>query len=585
MKKFDFYINHYLKLELSNLLGNTDNIERANIILFEVSGIRDFFSEEAELKELKIELNQNLVALQDDDRAEYGDFQTNSVLAHKVCVLLKAKSIQPELIIEPTFGKGNFILAALNTFDTIRRIIGIEIYESYFWQTKFSILEYFLINPTRVKPEIRLFLQSVFDFNFNNINLVREQVLVLGNPPWVTSSMLSVLNSENIPVKSNFKNHSGFDALTGKGNFDIGEYISLMLIRAFHKSPGSIAFLVKNTVIKNILFDQHQANFQISNLEKHTIDSAKEFGAAVEAALFFAKFNGEAEQTCREFDIYNQVETNQFGWKNSKFVASIPKYDNSSFIDGNCQFEWRQGIKHDCSRVMEMERSNGHFINGYQEQADLEPGLVYGLLKSSDLKSELLFDSRKFTIVTQQKIGQETKHIETEFPKTWQYLTAHKTEFENRKSSIYNGKPAFSIFGVGEYSFQPYKVAISGMYKTSRFSLVLPRNGKPLMLDDTCYFLGFINYSDALFTFAVLNADLVQNFLQSIVFWDSKRVITKDVLMRIDLARATNLFTYESLVQQLQKYESIDTEPATYSAWQQFNSLLLPKNKEQLTLF
>ena len=49
----------------------------------------------------------------------------------------------------------------------------------------------------------------------------------------------------------------------------------------------------------------------------------------------------------------------------------------------------------------------------------------------------------------------------------------------------------FSIFGIGDYSFAKYKVTISGMYKRTTFSLVLPENDKPLMLDDTCYFIGF----------------------------------------------------------------------------------------------
>ena len=32
---------------------------------------------------------------------------------------------------------------------------------------------------------------------------------------------------------------------------------------------------------------------------------------------------------------------------------------------------------------------------------------------------------------------------------------------DNRKSSIYNKRPRFSIFGIGDYSFSKWKVAIS----------------------------------------------------------------------------------------------------------------------------
>ena len=63
----------------------------------------------------------------------------------------------------------------------------------------------------------------------------------------------------------------------------------------------------------------------------------------------------------------------------------------------------------------------------------------------------------------------ETNYIKYDYPKTYEYSTEHQEIFNGRKSSIYNNKPPFSIFGVGDYSFKPYKVAISGLYKTFHF--------------------------------------------------------------------------------------------------------------------
>jgi len=54
----------------------------------------------------------------------------------------------------------------------------------------------------------------------------------------------------------------------------------------------------------------------------------------------------------------------------------------------------------------------------------------------------------------------------------------------------------FSIFDIGNYSFKPYKVAVSGLYKQTKFSLVEP-NGTVLVLDDTCYFIGFDTLREA----------------------------------------------------------------------------------------
>jgi hypothetical protein len=54
-------------------------------------------------------------------------------------------------------------------------------------------------------------------------NLVSENILVIGNPPWVTNATLGTLGSTNVPTKTNFQGYSGFDAKTGKSNFDIAE--------------------------------------------------------------------------------------------------------------------------------------------------------------------------------------------------------------------------------------------------------------------------------------------------------------------------------------------------------------------------
>src|SRR5205807_8869678 len=86
-------------------------------------------------------------------------------------------------------------------------------------------------------------------------------------------------------------------------------------------------------------------------------------------------------------------------------------------------------------------------------------------------------------------LREDNSKLEREAPKLWRYLSDHRKCFEERKSSIYKGQPKFSIFGIGPYSFASYKVAISGMYKIPRFRALGPMDGKPIMLDDTCYFV------------------------------------------------------------------------------------------------
>lgn len=588
MKVFEANITHQVSDFLNANLKKITSFEKANQKMYDAFGIIHFFDNDEELETLKEVLSITNNIAEEPDRAEYGDFQTNSNLANKITLHLSSKAIAPEVVIEPTCGKGNFINASLRNFKNIKNIFGVEIYKPYVWETKFNIVDFFLSNPNSNKPEISIVHCNVFDFDFKEIAKKHStnEVLIIGNPPWVTNSKLGSLNSNNLPKKTNFKNHSGLDAMTGKGNFDIAEFITLTMIETFQNMKGNLLLLVKNSVIKNIVFDQNKNRYKISAIEKHCIDSKKEFNVSVEAALFYCKLNTPPTFECAEFDFYNNLKSQlKFGWLNDKFVSNIDTYIHTKEIDGECPFVWRQGLKHDCSIVMELDKVNGHYVNGLNEKVKLEDGLVYGILKSSDLKNTVINQTRKFTIVTQKKVGQETKYIKNEYPKTYQYLTQHQANFEARKSSIYNNKPLFSIFGIGDYSFKPFKVAISGLYKTFHFTLILPQDNKPVMLDDTCYLIGFDKLEFAVYAIILLNFDTTVRFLQSVTFPDAKRTFTKDVLMRINLLELAKQIDKIDLQKELDTLNEKYKFYLTLDLWDSFIGEMTPVNNGQITIF
>ena len=513
------------------------NLKDANDDLYNMSGIIDFFNNEKELDNLYYSINITNKNTVKSKELEYGDYQTNKVLTDSICNLIVKKKIEPEVLIEPTCGKGNFILSALNKINSLKNIVVIEIQEEYLWQLKFAVIDFYYENHFLNKPDIHIFNDNFFCFDFAKLYnyYSNKRVIILGNPPWVTNSELSSINSNNLPKKSNFNNLKGIDAITGKSNFDLGEFIIYKMIDNFSENDGYIALLLKNTVIKNILLNQKTRKNKIGNFEQYKINALKEFKVATEASLLFCKTNVTPCFTIKEMDFYTSEVISDYGWVENKFTSDINNYLKFKKYDGVCPFEWRQGIKHDCSKIMELEKISEGYINGLFEKFDIEEDLIFGILKSSDLKNEKINKTRKYTIITQMKVGQETKSLLDKLPKTKEYLYKNIEYFEKRKSNIYKSKPLFSIFGVGDYSFKPFKVAISGLYKQTKFSLIEPVDGKCLMLDDTCYFIGFDKYEEAVFTQYLLNRDEIQKFLKSIIFMDSKRVITKDVLMRIDI--------------------------------------------------
>ncbi len=67
------------------------------------------------------------------------------------------------------------------------------------------------------------------------------------------------------------------------------------------------------------------------------------------------------------------------------------------------------------------------------------------------------------------------------------------------------------------------------------------------MLDDTCYFVGFDTYLEALFTTSLFNSTPIKQLLRSIAFMDAKRPYTKEVLMRVNVTRAVSHLSLQIL--------------------------------------
>lgn len=564
-----------IKLSTFNFLRKhfrqTHDFKKVNDSLMQLCGISNFLRNEYDFLFFSDLLKPKHVVSENTERREYGDFQTPDTLSSLVCSLFLKEDFTPDIIVEPTFGKGSFIISALKTFPKLRRVYGVEIHEPYFWSTKFAILELFIENPNLNKPLIFLNCEDIFKFDFGIIGKesIKENVLVLGNPPWITNSELSVLNSNNLPTKSNFKSYTGFEAITGKGNFDIGEYIILMMLNSFAKHKGYIAMLAKNSVIKNLICDLPKMNYDISDMTALKFNAKTYFNAAVEASLFKCRFGRSSHQyICKvsSLDKPNLI-VSKFGWIDNKFVSDVALYQKSNIFDGVCHFTWRQGVKHDCSKILELDMVDGKYTNGFNKKLTIEDDLIFGLVKSSDLQSPLVAKPRKYIILTQKKVGEDTAYLAERFPNTYQYLTENVQFFSDRKSNIYKGKPQFAIFGIGEYSFKPYKVAISGLYKKSFFSLILPFHNKPVMLDDTCYFLGFDDISESLIALSILGSSFTHNLLRAITFIDAKRPYTKDVLMRIDLIKIAEHLEFENAQKLLSNLPDDIVQNMTREKW------------------
>lgn len=465
------------------------------------------------------------------EKWQFGDFQTPDSLARKVVEVIKRNhAIDPELVIEPTCGRGAFLIAAYQEFKAAR-VLGFEINPSYVADATAALQA---IDATE-----RACVQEADFFNTDWSQVLKEiegSLLIIGNPPWVTSSELGMLNSNNLPEKSNFQNRKGIDAITGSGNFDISEWMLLQHINWLANRDGLIAFLCKYSVARKVMRQVSQSPGKRYFGHIYPIDAKAYFGASVEACLFVLSTNsGNAD--C---EIYSSLDSTSpshvIGERDGFIVNDVLHYEKWRHLKGqDPHYIWRSGVKHDCSKVMELQPASNGYVNGSGEIVVLEDNYVFPLLKSSDVGNGKFSSYRKVVLVTQQYVGEDTSQIKTTAPSTWQYLSDNKKLLRERRSSIYKGKPDFSIFGVGSYTFKPWKVAISGLYKNLNFSLVGPLNGKPVIFDDTVNFLSFDSEEEALFVFQLITSKPSLEFLESLIFWDEKRPITTQILRRLSI--------------------------------------------------
>ena len=98
------------------------------------------------------------------------------------------------------------------------------------------------------------------------------------------------------------------------------------------------------------------------------------------------------------------------------------------------------------------------------------------------------------------------------------------------------GRVPFYLFGIGDYAFAPWKVAVSGLHRSGRFQVIGPQGSRPVFFDDASYYLPFEREEDARLVADILNSPVCQRFLASLVFPDSKRPFTVDLLQRLNLS-------------------------------------------------
>ncbi|MBN2064865.1 MAG: hypothetical protein JW745_08680 [Sedimentisphaerales bacterium] len=481
------------------------------------------------------------------EKIEFGDFQTPPVLARQVVASI-SDIHRYGRIVEPTCGVGNFLLACMDKGVDRDKLEGWEINPDYVTQANLAL-------QCSVNAQI-VSQQDIFSIDWQQVaqKYAGESVLFVGNPPWVTNARLGSMLSCNVPEKSNVNGLGGMAAKTGSSNFDVSEWILIKLLELISQTGSSIAFIIKTSVARKAFQYVAKNKLMISRIKMVNIDVGKYFGVSADACVFFASgtISSPRDYSCKVYDNFNiDSHSKKLGYYDGCVISDMAQYMEVADIGSGSEFLWRSGIKHDAASVMEFLTCDDMLRNANGEVVGVWEDYVYPMYKSSNIAKECLSEPSRYMLVTQKKIGDRTDTIADNCPACWQYLLAHAGKLDSRKSSIYKNSPRFSVFGVGEYSFSPWKIVVSGMYKNVRFHKVGTHQGKPIVLDDTCYLLGFDSEEKADFVLNMLNSDQCQKFISSIIFLDSKRPVTVSLLNRISIRAIASKFGQLHVFEQL----------------------------------
>lgn len=170
--------------------------------------------------------------------------------------------------------------------------------------------------------------------------------------------------------------------------------------------------LCKTSVARNICIELAKNNFKADCIIAH-FDNKKVFDINVSACLLICDFrsNDLLIKQC-DIDDFDNLTLLEFDGKALRAELS----EELSPLLGTTQLKWRQGVKHDCAKVMELHVDGDNLRNKLGETINVEDAYLYPYIKSSASREHFISGSQLRVPMTQRKIGDDTSGLKTDAP-------------------------------------------------------------------------------------------------------------------------------------------------------------------------
>jgi len=388
---------------------------------------------------------------------------------------------------------------------------------------------------------------------------------VIGNPPWIKWEFLSEDYKKKLGVLYlhiyKLYSYKGMKAGMGFAHDDISIVFTYVCMDKYLKTGGKLSFILKQTLYKGIAgrefrkfsIEKKDSTTPVKVYKIHDLLKLKPFkysGSETSIAiiekgkktiypvpyLIWDIKKGSIEDSMnldeikkivsiKEFDAYPDPSTNDLTniWILSKKGEKPIKTTQIANA-----YDVRHGVVNDLNSVFFikiLDKTNGDILIENVQigkkkvrsvKTKIEKDLVYPIVKPRHIKKWII-KGYYYIIIPHKKHGRNNEsELRVNFPKTYKYLYSFKKELLKRASRWFKGgdKPFYSLFGIGDYTFKPFKVVWSSIGYLPAFAVASKVKDKyigkkEIIPDNTIGYISFDLEDEAYYVCGILNSSSV----------------------------------------------------------------------------
>lgn len=394
---------------------------------------------------------------------------------------------------------------------------------------------------------------------------VKDIDLVAGNPPWVKWSNLPRPYAEFIKPICDRMDIFSEDVWVGGIQSDISTVVTYHALERFVRKSGSLAFLITGTVFKNESsqgFRRWKLSLESTD-EPMTVETVEDYaalrpfeGVANWPTLLLIRRNGKATSypvKYRRFTSSKRGASPNLDSYDDLQAMPVPGTDAGPWLVGTAEemkvwpdlfnasresvYRARKGVTTDVNGIFfvtaqqvldeKMVRIANDPRNGRRRDvaatsAVVEKDDVFPLLRGRDVHRFVATPQSGQCVIVPQRGMFGDEDLPASRPRMFRFLSQFRTILERRSSyrRFQQGKPFWSIWSTGEYTFSPYKVVWREMSGGGFVAAYVDYSEfcggtKMVIPDHKVYFVPVSSEDEAAYLTAFLNASMVSDAINA----------------------------------------------------------------------